>query len=125
MTGDILIWIGGIVFVAMVGVIAKWIWGKISDAASKKAVDDLSDRVSKAATKAEVDEVDKKMEARFDKFQDSFSSKFDRFVEDIKVITRTGIDSGVEARKEQWKEIRTLGERIASMEGLMRSKNQE
>lgn len=106
---------------ALIGVIIAWAWKKIVNAAS---LDDL-EKTEKAilALEARIDLIGSRFMDQFQKFEDRDVARFEKFETEIKQITREGISSGLEARKEQWKEIRDQGERVASIEGYLSTQN--
>lgn len=117
--------IGAICFTAIIGAIVAWAWKRIAGSATAEDLADLREKyeTDQKEIRAEITGIGSHFIDQFHKFGSDFTEKFTRFEDEIKAITREGIASGTEARKEIWKEIRDQGERVSSLEGYMSSTN--
>lgn len=114
LTTGTVIAIGGVALTAIIGAIVSWLWGRVTESASKADLE----KVEKALNDR-MDRFDSVVSEKFDKFETTLTGRFEKLESDLKTITEKGINAGSEGREKIWKEIRELGERIAVIDGFL------
>lgn len=111
--------------VSLIGLFISAAWKKVTGSASTEKVTALEKKVDEdvQSLEARIDLIGSRFMDQFQKFESVLAARLEKFEDEIKQITREGIASGAEARKEQWKEIRDLSDRLSAIEGYMSTAN--